>query len=168
MRLTASLLAIAVLSACAPHEPMTELRISTEFSAEEIEVWAEATADWCAVSRDTCLPVSVVDRGANVVRLRSLPPGWQEGSCAAMLHSSGGSRIEVAPGCTLDGYDARHEIGHALAGDSDHLDEPGNVMNGRERFDARCITDTDAEFVCARRGCRDHHGTCSVLGEADD
>lgn len=147
---------------CAEHEPMTELRVSSaDFSVEEIEVLVEAADRWCAVSQDTCLPVSVVDHGTNVVRLRNLPSGWQAGSCAAMLHSSKGGRIEVAPDCALGIYDAMHEIGHALAMDSDHLDEPGCLMNGRERADTACVTDADAEFVCLRRGCSGAYaGTC--------
>lgn len=145
--------------ACAPYAPMTELRVDTAaFSATEIEALLDAAHEWCEVSRDTCLPVRLVDRDANVIRLRSLPREWQQGSCAATHHSTRGTRIEVAPDCELTANLAKHEIGHALAGDTDHLSGLG-VMSATELH--HCITDQDAEFVCSRRGCGEGYaGTC--------
>lgn len=148
--------------ACAPYAPMTELRVDTAaFSETEIEALLDAAHEWCEVSRDTCLPVRLVDRDANVIRLRSLPREWQQGSCAATHHSTRGTRIEVAPDCELTANLAKHEIGHALAGPTDHLPEPGHTMSRSGR--ANCITDQDAEFVCSRRGCGgEYAGTCHV------
>lgn len=144
-------LACLLALGCASHEPMTELRISAEFPTADIATIVGAADDWCSVSDSTCLPVSVVDRDANVVLLSEHPKWWPEGACGKTLLSSEGSRIEFSPDCVVSPGLARHELGHALATELDHV-EGAHLMSATFPED-QCITRYDAEHVCARRGC---------------
>lgn len=152
-----------LLSGCLDYGTMTEVRISSALTDDEIAIVEGAVAEWCTVSEDTCFPVSVVDSGANVVRLRQRPGDWTGGCSAFTRYPNGTTRIELLPECTMRRSGMLHEIGHAL-GQPEHLPDPEHAMHGRPSVE--CLSQEDVEFVCAARGVDGCVPTCKP-GSAD-
>lgn len=154
--------------------PMNEVRISESFTADEVALIETAVSRWCQVSEDTCLPVSVVDRHPNVVRLRETPSDWgRMSACASTYHGHNYMQIQFRPDCEITAPAMAHEMGHAMTGgEAGHFAEPGFIMSKRAELKT-CITERDAEYICSFVGCGQWRGTCesgdgSPSGDDDD
>lgn len=153
---------------------MNEVRISESLAEDEIALIEQATSWWCQVSEETCLPVSVVDRYPNVVRLSKTPPDWgRDSACASTYHGHNYMQIQFRPGCEITASAMAHEMGHAMTGgEAGHFTEPGHIMSPRDERKT-CITDRDADYICSFVGCGQWRGTCesgdgSPSGDDDD
>lgn len=116
-------------------QPMTELVISPDFSAEQIEDIESAAAEWCERA-GACIPVSVGEP-ANIAPSSDCSSGvgltdvYTDREPTVSLCTP-----EVVPFRTV----ALHELGHALFPESDHHSETG-VM--------RAVWDEKSEHLTA-------------------
>lgn len=133
---------LLLCSGCA-YQPMTEIRISPNFSPEETAVILDATMTWFEKAPELRMPVYIGEGGI-------LKRDCSGGYLGSTLHfSTRQPEITICAVTTLQQLHAvtLHELGHAFAGEgSGHLDE-GNIMSPDYEEDVTELTAADIAYV---------------------
>lgn len=142
------LVLIACLSGCGVQRLEGDVAIHPDFTEEETEQILEALQLWCEQT-GACLEASIARRAEGVITPRC-PQVLPEGARGRALLSYEAQPII----CLTSGREFRlvalHELGHAISGRSDHLEDGIDVMGSDYGPDAP--TKKDEKYV--REGLR--------------
>ncbi len=135
-----------------------ELRISEDFEPEQQEALIEAAEDWFASVPGSRIPIAITpDDEANVSPrlVDDMHEHCSSGAGAATrLHTFKRPHLSPCPGYNFSGTEFRramaHEIGHALTGTDDHLEEVGHIMTLELYDTSERVTDKDVTFFVQR------------------
>lgn len=127
---------------------ITDVRVSSLMSLEQIEATKQAADRWCSAGA-SCLTVLVVDDLEANVRFATPEETLELLQDAPAGYLAGEILINVQG---IPGYDflnvITHELGHAMSKQRGHLEEPGHLMSEIVTVDQ--ITDQDVAWVTAQ------------------